>query len=247
MRFVVQHQTFANSWTDSEAYPTIGSGANADIVQRAVNSHFLGAHSRPADSRPFYVSLNYNERKVKTNPRFPIFLSIPQHKVRNVQPGPPLCRFSHIRLWGRGMPRLARLSIPILSLAIGAALVGLPGGCSRTTAAAPATVRGKVMFQGAPLAGGLIVFSPDPERGGSGKPARGDLANDGTFQLMLADATAIPPGWYRVAIAPAPLSAHPDAIFPPQLARPDRSGIVREVKAGQENVFEFTVEVSSRN
>jgi hypothetical protein len=142
------------------------------------------------------------------------------------------------------MSRLARLLIPVVSLALGAALVGLPGGCSRKGTPGPATVRGKVIFQGSPLAGGLIVFSPDPERGSTGKPARGDLAEDGTFQLMLSDETAIPAGWYRVAIAPAPAaSTVSGCVFPPQLARPDKSGVVREVKAGQENVFEFTVEV----
>ena len=34
------------------------------------------------------------------------------------------------------------------------------------------------------------------------------------------------------------------ALFPPQLARPDVSGVVREVKPGQENVFDFAVEVN---
>src|SRR5581483_11537658 len=108
-----------------------------------------------------------------------------------------------------------------------------------------ATVRGRVTFQGQPVAGGLVVFSPDPDRGGGGKPARGDLGPDGTFQLKLGDDTAIPPGWYRVAIAPAPAVAYPDwPAFPPQLARPDKSGLVRQVQAGQENVFDFAVEVS---
>ncbi len=31
-----------------------------------------------------------------------------------------------------------------------------------------APVRGHVYFHGAPLAGGVIVFTPDPERGGHG-------------------------------------------------------------------------------
>ena len=144
------------------------------------------------------------------------------------------------------MSRFTRLLIPVLSLGVGAALVGSPGGCSRKSPSAPATVRGRVTFQGYPLAGGLIVFSPDPDRGGSGKPIRGDLDQDGRFQLKLADDSAIPPGWYRVAIAPAPStpsSSLLDHRFPPQLARPDKSGLVREVKAGQENVFEFAVEV----
>lgn len=143
-----------------------------------------------------------------------------------------------------------RVLVPLVALAGGAAVVAIPGGCSRKSPPAAATVRGHVTFQGEPLMSGLVVFSPDPDRGGSGKPARGDLAPDGSFQLKLGDDTTIPPGWYRVAIASGPASfphsAYPDRpTFPPQLARPDRSGLVREVQAGQENVFNFAVEVTS--
>ena len=56
------------------------------------------------------------------------------------------------------------------------------------------------------MAGGLVVFSPDPERGGSGKPISARTGADGRFQLNLSGDAAIPPGWYRVAIAPAPNS-----------------------------------------
>jgi hypothetical protein len=145
------------------------------------------------------------------------------------------------------MSRLVRLLVPVAALGIGAALVGLPGGCSRKSPQVAATVRGKVTFQGQPLAGGLIAFSPDPDRGGVGKPIRGDLDADGSFQLKLGDDTAIPPGWYRVAIAPGAsavsVSLPTRPVFPLQLARPDKSGLVREVKAAQDNVFEFAVEV----
>jgi hypothetical protein len=148
------------------------------------------------------------------------------------------------------MSRLVRLLVPVVALGLGAAVVGLPGGCNRKAAPGSATVRGKVTFQGEPLADGLIVFSPDPDRGGGGKPVRGDLGSDGMFQLKLGDETAIPAGWYRVAIAPAPqvgsglLANRPP--FPLELGRPDRSKLFREVKAGQENVFEFAVEVPSK-
>lgn len=146
------------------------------------------------------------------------------------------------------MPRLARLFVPVAALAAGALLVALPGGCKRSGSPAPATVRGAVTFQGRPLAGGMIVFSPDPERGGSGKPARGDLGPDGRFELRLAGSSTIPAGWYRVAISP-PASAITEpqlsaVAFPRQLARPDLSGLSREVKPGQDNVFEFAVEVT---
>ena len=123
------------------------------------------------------------------------------------------------------MSTLLRLFVPVAALAVG------------TATTAPRTVA----FQGKPLTSGLVIFSPDPDRGGSGKPARGDLDPDGRFRLTLADSEAVPAGWYRVAILGLPAAGAP---FPPKLARPDLSGIVREVKSGRENVFDFAVEVS---
>src|SRR5262245_4220758 len=141
------------------------------------------------------------------------------------------------------MSGFVRLLVPIVALGCGVALVGLPGGCSRKTAAGPATVRGKVIYQGEPLAGGLIVFTADPDRGNGGKPIRGDLDANGSFQLKIGDDTAIPAGWYRVSFARSPATYYKRPQFPSELSRPDKSGQVREVKAGQENLFEFTIEV----
>jgi len=145
------------------------------------------------------------------------------------------------------MTPLARGLVAVTALAFGVTLVALPGGCSRKAAPAPATVRGKVTYQGEPLAEGLIVFAPDPDRGGRGPSGQGEISADGTFQLMIAGGNTIPPGWYRVAFAPAPQyapgSVRDRAPFPLQLSRPDQSGVIREVKASQENVFEFTIEL----
>ena len=145
------------------------------------------------------------------------------------------------------MSRLGRALVAAAALGVGAALVAVHGGCHRKAAPGPATVRGKVTFQGEPLADGLIVFAPDPDRGGSGKAVRGELGADGSFQLSIGGETVVPPGWYRIAIAPcagyAVGSVRDHTPFPTQLARPDRSNVVREVKPGQENVFEFTIEV----
>jgi len=143
------------------------------------------------------------------------------------------------------------LGVPLCALGVAAVLVALPGGCSRgSTPTAPATVRGTITFQGRPLAGGLVVFSPDKDRGGSGKPGRGDIGPDGRYELRLQGEPAIPSGWYRVAIAAAPTGEHTSTIkltaFPAELARPDLSGLVREVKPGNENVFDFAIELSGR-
>jgi hypothetical protein len=148
------------------------------------------------------------------------------------------------------MARLLRVVISLVALGAGAVIAAIPGGCSRPSPPIPATVRGQVTFQGQPLAGGLIVFSPDPDRGCSGRPARGELDSNGAFQLKLGDDPAIPPGWYRVAIAPPalmPMISYPNQPrFPPQLARPDQSGLIREVRAATENVFSFAVEIADR-
>ncbi len=145
------------------------------------------------------------------------------------------------------MTAIARLFVPLLVLAAGVALGAMPTGCHRKEATAVATVRGVVTFQGEPLGGGLVVFSPDHDRGHAGKSARGEVATDGTFSLSCAEGQSIAAGWYRVAIAPAPTllieAASDRPIFPRQLSRPDKSQLVREVKPGQENVFEFAVEV----
>jgi hypothetical protein len=130
------------------------------------------------------------------------------------------------------------------------AAFALQAGCHRTTSTGDATVHGLVTFQGQPVAGGLVVFSPDRERGEAGKPISAEISPDGKFQLKIGGSAAIPPGWYRVAIAPAPnattILASVSSAFPPQLARPDKSGLIRQVKPGQENLFEFIIEASNQ-
>jgi hypothetical protein len=105
----------------------------------------------------------------------------------------------------------------------------------------PATVRGRVLFDGRPLAGGTVVFVPDGARGPAAKPAIATIDSRGLFRLNAEGSPYIVAGWYRVALADAGL---PEtwAVFPPALRRPDRSGLEREVKPGKDNVFEFQIE-----
>jgi hypothetical protein len=108
------------------------------------------------------------------------------------------------------------------------------GGGERT----PATVRGRVLFQGQPLAGGTIVFAPHPERGPAAKPAIAVLDHQGCYRLEAEGSPYLAAGWYRIAVADA---GTPEtwAYFPAPLRRPDRSGLEREIVAGQDNVFDF--------
>jgi hypothetical protein len=143
------------------------------------------------------------------------------------------------------MKTASRLLIPIVALAAGAAAMSLSGGCGSSPPPNPATVRGKLLFNGRPVSGGLVVFTPDPERGGRGKPARAETGPDGSFLLLLDNSTHIPAGWYRVSLAPPPTLPDPISerpTFPAKLARPDMSGLVREVQSGKDHVFEFVVE-----
>jgi hypothetical protein len=117
-------------------------------------------------------------------------------------------------------------------------------GCGRT-APAPGTVKGAVTFQGRPLAGGLVVFAPDRDRGNTGKPVTATVGPDGWYYLSADGSTQVAAGWYRVAIADAP-AAFGDSRqprFPAALRRPDKAGLDREVLPGRENVFHFEIEV----
>ncbi len=113
-------------------------------------------------------------------------------------------------------------------------------GCGRGGPSPTASVRGSVTFQGRPLAGGLVVFAPDRDKGTTGKPVTATVADDGSYA-----APAVPIGWYRVALADPPgidWEGHGWPKFPAALRRPDRAGLDREVVAGRDNVLHFHVE-----
>lgn len=120
-------------------------------------------------------------------------------------------------------------------------------GCSSPTPPAPTTVRGVVAFQDRPLIGGTVVFAPDREKGNPAKPLRATVDAEGRYSLSSDGSPHVTPGWYRIAIADPPGTFSEEfgfPPFPPALRRPDRAGLDREVKAGVENVFDFSIEVS---
>ena len=103
--------------------------------------------------------------------------------------------------------------------------------------------RGRTPFRGDPVSGGLIVFAPNPERGSDGPVATATIDEDGSFTLVGPDGKAVPPGWYRIAIAPkagtidAPTAERPYPGLPARYRNPALSGLEREVKAGAETVI----------
>lgn len=121
-------------------------------------------------------------------------------------------------------------------------------GCSQSPSEDLTPVQGTVTFEGEPLSGGMIVFTPDPEQGNRGPVSVGKIDADGHYQLKSEEGTpGAVPGWHRVTIAaPArPLAlAHSklhasDGLFPAKYRHPEQSGLRREVRAAETNVFDF--------
>ncbi len=130
---------------------------------------------------------------------------------------------------------------PIFILVVGVCGF-LASGCGSQTKA-KVEVKGIVYFRGEPIKGGMIVFTPDPERGSQGPLAKAMIGSDGRFALSADEAAAISPGWYRVAIADqgsaVPTARNPYPGPSGKYRNPDLSGLLREVKPGAENNFEF--------
>ena len=119
-------------------------------------------------------------------------------------------------------------------------LIGFLGcGCG-TKPQAPATVEGTVRFLGRPLAGGMVVFTPDRDRGTTGKPIAAEVLADGRYELPSSILAA---GWYRVSISDPP-AFHSG--FPATLRRPDRSGLSREIHPGRDHRYDFHIEAAGR-
>ena len=111
-------------------------------------------------------------------------------------------------------------------------------------------VRGQVLYRGEPVAGGLIVFAPDSDRGSDGPLVTATIQPDGSFTLTAADGKPVLAGWYRIAVAPmagtvgAPTPERPYPGLPAKYRNPALSGIEREIKAGADNTFTFDLDDS---
>ena len=115
------------------------------------------------------------------------------------------------------------------------ALVAL--GCGDRPAAPLVVVRGLVTFRGAPLPGGLVVFTPDDEYGGRGPCATGTIGPDGRYTLATDGAAGVAPGKHRVTVA------GPDGWrLPDQLLDPQSSKLKADVIAGRENVVDLELQ-----
>jgi hypothetical protein len=127
--------------------------------------------------------------------------------------------------------------VSLRRFAVVALLMAGPWGCSRP-APVPSPVEGTVTFLGRPLSGGLVVFTPDIERGSAGWPVVADVSSDGRYALA-----SLPPGWYRVSLSDPPTGNAADG-FPAELRRPDRSGLCRQILPGRAHRIDFHIDAA---
>jgi hypothetical protein len=118
---------------------------------------------------------------------------------------------------------------PVLRPACRAALLVLLAGCGPGEPEL-APVSGQVLYRGRPLAGGTVVFTPDPDRGGRGPLAVAEVGPDGRYALKTEGRPGAVAGWHRITVAP-PRSA----ALPPRYRDPGRSGLRFEVQPGKAN------------
>jgi hypothetical protein len=107
----------------------------------------------------------------------------------------------------------------------------LLAGCGRSQPTL-ASVQGQVFYRGQPLAGGTIVFTPDPQRGGRGPQAWAEISGDGRYTLYTNGQKGAVVGWHRVTIAPRTASTES---LPLRYRDPELSGQYVEVHADRIN------------
>jgi hypothetical protein len=143
-----------------------------------------------------------------------------------------------------------RMPFPNLPSLAATLLATCLGGCD-TGAIARVSVQGKVFYKGVALPTGVIVFTPDAGHGSRGPLACGLVQRDGSYRLRTEEAPGVVAGWYRVTVvavepagAPPPGQSLviPRSLLPEKYRDPELSGLVREVKADQENTIDFQLE-----
>jgi len=119
-------------------------------------------------------------------------------------------------------------------------------GCSKKSTTLN-HVTGKVFFKGVPLQSGLIVFSPDTNRGESGSIGFSKIAPDGSYTILTGDAPGITAGWYRVTVAalsnPSASYDSPSvSLVDPKYRDPTLSQLQCEVKPNRDNHLDFNLD-----
>lgn len=132
-------------------------------------------------------------------------------------------------------------------LLAGLVLVGCSSGPDDTPPLAPVT--GKVTLDGKPLTSGSVQFTPNKDRGTTGRMALGNINEDGTFELMtITPGDGAQVGHHLVAIESyentafdpnKPVNQSPKSLIPKRYTNPQTSQLTAEVKADGDNSFTF--------
>jgi hypothetical protein len=126
----------------------------------------------------------------------------------------------------------------------------IPAGCE-PAAPALSAVHGQVSYNGILLHTGIVVFTPDPLRGTVGPSAHGEIQTDGSYILYTGDQCGAAEGWHRVTIIALESSPYinqggqrpvPRSLLPDKYRDPELSGVVCEIKPGQDNRIDFNLE-----
>ncbi|MFO0881309.1 MAG: hypothetical protein U0840_28755 [Gemmataceae bacterium] len=112
----------------------------------------------------------------------------------------------------------------------------LLAGCGRNGGKL-APVQGRVFHKGQPVAGGTIVFTPDPERGGTGQQSWARIGDDGTYYLQTEGRPGASPGWHRITVSAAQADKLPHHFRDPELSEQRF-----EVKASRTNVCDLNLD-----
>ncbi len=113
--------------------------------------------------------------------------------------------------------------------------VVMAAGC-RSKNATLNSVSGKVLYKGAPIPGGIIVFSPDTSRGESGRVAVSKIESDGSYNLKTDDKPGAAAGWYRVSIG------SDVSYLESKYREPTLSQLQCEVKPNRDNHLNFNLD-----
>ena len=123
-------------------------------------------------------------------------------------------------------------------------MAALLAGCSRPDGEL-APVQGQVFYRGRPLPGGTIVFTPDPERGGSGPLAVAAIQPDGRYALTTEGRAGAVPGWHRVtvvAVEDGSFTSGPRPLLPSKYSDPGLSELSCQVESGKENGIDLRLQ-----
>jgi hypothetical protein len=120
----------------------------------------------------------------------------------------------------------------------------LTSGCEDGANQPTAIVIGHVYYKNRPLTSGIIVFSPDAERGCKGELATADIQPDGSYSLKTNNRQGAPIGWHRITILSLD-DRSPGAVkslIPSKYRDVETTDLVFEVKPDIGNVKDIYIE-----